>query len=358
MFQRHPIEAPLLNFHKPELHKKALDLFRLILMYQGVSKLPTTEAPLSIARQIASEGITDGQIRDELLCQLCKQTCYTPSDDILYKGWELMVICCLSFPPTQELEGWFRKYLEEHVRAAKSAELSREAMYARFCLNKLDLMCQKQGPSRGHIPSVQELEKIIIAPLHFSPFGADLDEILIHDRTMNPSAQVPKIVEFLCDAVRQMDGFSIEGIFRIPGDSESFYVSKAHLECGNYDLSTFRDANVPASLLKLWMRELTNPLIPNALYDKALKAGNDIKRSLDVINQCPKSSQNVIRHVIRFIKALAQPEHQAKTKMSVNNLAMIFAPTFLRCPSDNPQDLMENTQFEQDFVHTLILHLE
>jgi hypothetical protein len=43
--------------------------------------------------------------------------------------------------------------------------------------------------------------------------------------------------------------------------------------------------------------------------------------------------------------------------MNVNNLAMIFAPTFLRCPSDNPQDLMENTRYEQDFVHDLIVNL-
>jgi len=47
---------------KADLHH----LSAVILMYQGVSKLPTTEAPLSIARQIASEGITDGQIRDEV----------------------------------------------------------------------------------------------------------------------------------------------------------------------------------------------------------------------------------------------------------------------------------------------------
>ncbi|ELR12039.1 RhoGAP domain containing protein [Acanthamoeba castellanii str. Neff] len=350
MFQKQPLEVSLLNFHKPELQKKALDLFKLILAYQGVIKRETNESPLAIARQIAADGITEGQIRDELFCQLCKQTCYTPNE-----GWELMVVSCLTFPPTQDLEAWFRKYLEEHVR--KGSDAGKEAIYARFCLKKLNLMCQKQGPSRGRVPSLREIEKIIAAPFHFSPFGADLEEIMTHERSLNPSAQVPRIVEFLCDSVMRLNGCNIEGLFRIPGDSEGIYTSKADIECGNFDISNFRDANVPAALLKLWMRELAHPLIPDALYDKALKSGHDPKRVKEVVDKCPKNNQSVIRYVIRFIQVLAQPENQARTKMNVNNLAMIFAPTFLRCPSDNPQDLMENTRYEQDFVHDLIVNL-
>ena len=43
--------------------------------------------------------------------------------------------------------------------------------------------------------------------------------------------------------------------------------------------------------------------------------------------------------------------------MTVNNLAMVFAPNFLRCPSDNPQTIFENAKLEQNFVRNLILHL-
>jgi hypothetical protein len=101
-------------------------------------------------------------------------------------------------------------------------------------------MCQKQGPSRGRVPSLREIEKIIAAPFHFSPFGADLEEIMAHERSLNPSAQVPRIVEFLCDSVMRLNGCNIEGLFRIPGDSEGIYTSKADIECGNFDISNFR----------------------------------------------------------------------------------------------------------------------
>lgn len=54
---------------------------------------------------------------------------------------------------------------------------------------------------------------------------------------------------------------------------------------------------------------------------------------------------------------IAEPANQPLTKMTVNNLAMVFAPNFLRCPSDNPQTIFENAKLEQNFVRNLILHL-
>lgn len=45
------------------------------------------------------------------------------------------------------------------------------------------------------------------------------------------------------------------------------------------------------------------------------------------------------------------------TKMNVHNLAMVFAPNFLRCPSDNLAVIFENTKYEQAFLRTLLLNL-
>jgi hypothetical protein len=42
--------------------------------------------------------------------------------------------------------------------------------------------------------------------------------------------------------------------------------------------------------------------------------------------------------------------------MSINNLAMVFAPNFLRCPSDSPQVIFTNTRYEQGFLRTLLLN--
>lgn len=40
--------------------------------------------------------------------------------------------------------------------------------------------------------------------------------------------------------------------------------------------------------------------------------------------------------------------------MNVFNLAMVFAPNFLRCPSVNLKTIFENSKYEQMFLKTLI----
>lgn len=54
----------------------------------------------------------------------------------------------------------------------------------------------------------------------------------------------------------------------------------------------------------------------------------------------------------------AAPENVALTKMDVNNLAMVWAPNCLRSRRTSPQQLLENTRHEMDFVRTLIETLD
>jgi hypothetical protein len=43
--------------------------------------------------------------------------------------------------------------------------------------------------------------------------------------------------------------------------------------------------------------------------------------------------------------------------MNVLNLAMVFAPNFLRCPSPDLTTIFENSKYEQLFLQTLITEL-
>jgi len=44
--------------------------------------------------------------------------------------------------------------------------------------------------------------------------------------------------------------------------------------------------------------------------------------------------------------------------MDVNNLAMVMAPNCLRCQSDDPRIIFENTRKEMSFLRMLIVHLD
>lgn len=51
-------------------------------------------------------------------------------------------------------------------------------------------------------------------------------------------------------------------MFRVPGDIDEVNGLKLQMDKGVLPMETLRDPHVPASLLKLWFRELEDPLIP------------------------------------------------------------------------------------------------
>ena len=54
----------------------------------------------------------------------------------------------------------------------------------------------------------------------------------------------------------------------------------------------------------------------------------------------------------------AAPENVAETKMDVNNLATVMAPSCLRSRHSIPERLLEHTTHEMSFVRTLIENLD
>eukprot|EP01089_Gocevia_fonbrunei_P014907 TRINITY_DN4223_c0_g1_i4.p1 TRINITY_DN4223_c0_g1~~TRINITY_DN4223_c0_g1_i4.p1 ORF type:complete len:307 (+),score=49.60 TRINITY_DN4223_c0_g1_i4:649-1569(+) len=289
------------------------------------------------------------EIRDEIFCQLCKQTTSCPAPEILIKGWKLIILCLFTFPPTKDFEGWLRKYIEERIKGK-----SKETSYAKLALKKLIVIC-KSGP-RGRILSLGEIEKLKDSPFNLTPFGSSLEEIMEHQKTKYPQLVVPMCLTVLSDAVIRLGGCSVEGIFRIPGDSESMYELKAEVEKGNYDAQT-KDPNVAASLLKLWLRELPEPLIPMRFYEKCLATVDDPKKAVKIVQKLPKLNRRALSYLIKFLQVVGDPANQVKTKMTLDNLAMVFAPNLLTCGSDRPETIFENSKLEQVFVKHLIQHM-
>ena len=46
------------------------------------------------------------------------------------------------------------------------------------------------------------------------------------------------------------------------------------------------------------------------------------------------------------------------TKMGVENIAMVWAPNFLRCPSDDHTLIFQNTRKEMAFLRLLLKYLD
>lgn len=47
-------------------------------------------------------------------------------------------------------------------------------------------------------------------------------------------------------------------------------------------------------------------------------------------------------------------ENASISKMGEDNLAMVWAPNCLRCPSEDPREIFENTRKEMTFLRTVM----
>jgi len=188
-------------------------------------------------------------------------------------------------------------------------------------------------------------------------FEVPLEDVMALQKDQ-PELEVPRVVVHLIDAVVNMGGCKTEGIFRVPANAVEVQFLKKQINSGNYEIQAHsKDVNVPAALLKLWLRSLPDALVPTPLYDAAL-ASPGPEGALAVFAKLPPLNSKVISHLIKFLALMAEPDHVKATLMTLENLAMVFAPSLLRCPSDDPLTILASAKRECSFMKNLIIGLQ
>ena len=195
------------------------------------------------------------------------------------------------------------------------------------------------------------------AAFHPSTFGESLDAIFRLQERNYPEQKVPIILPFLADGILALGGTKAEGIFRVPGDGDLVSELKLRIDQGYYTLDGFDDPHVLASLLKLWLRELLDPLVPDELYNDCITNSNDPGACVRLVARLPTIHRRVVLFVVSFLQLFLDARVQAATKMTAANLALVLAPNVLRCASASMAVVFTNAQYEQAFVHNLLLHL-
>ncbi|KCV70539.1 hypothetical protein H696_02885 [Fonticula alba] len=348
-------------------------------------RLPYVSAIAAAFQPLVDVGVNRGAMRDELYVQLCKQLNGNQNTVSIMLGWALMAVYAVSFPPSKDFDNYLLSFTADRLigvapmtsegytglgltppgpadsgtnippPSMSPASADRIATYIQFCQRKLRHIAVV-GP-RGKTPTLGELERAVEAPIRPSVFGEPLEEVMRLQQRACPEMSIPRILPFLTDAIVRLGGERTEGIFRVPGDTEMISELRLRIDNQNFVLEGITDPCVPAGLFKLWLRELTDPLIPHDLYDACVGASSDTAACLALLDKVPEMSRRVIEYVIRFLQRVARPENQVHTKMGPANLAMVFAPNFLRCPSSDPMVILEYTKYEQTFVMQLIENL-
>jgi RhoGAP domain/Leucine Rich repeat len=163
-----------------------------------------------------------------------------------------------------------------------------------------------------------------------------------------PLSSLPPTFSLVRDCIAYIDAraLTIEGIFRLSGSVTQIKTLKQRLDAGQpVDLNEIRDPHVVCGLLKLWLRELPEPLFPTDLTDVALLLGElkDLaaatKMLQAIVQSIQEPQQSLMRQLLQFqLRIVGNSE---LNRMSAANVSTVFAPNIIRPTTDN--DLLRDT---------------
>ncbi|CAH8664670.1 unnamed protein product [Schistosoma curassoni] len=195
---------------------------------------------------------------------------------------------------------------------------------------------------------LRAIRKVLYLHYGGALFGTHLDEVFPY--TTSDNQFLPRIVYETVQFIRE-NGLDAEGIFRKCGKQNSIQslADLYDLACpGPILIPNEHDVHLVSGLLKYYLRELPEPVIPYKYYDKLKAAGYRIadgKELSDFINlfdNLPSPNYNLLKYLCEFLYEVS--EHEKQNRMSVASLASMFAPNFLRQQDEDPYIEMSASQ--------------
>ncbi|KAL6073521.1 Rho GTPase-activating protein 1 [Balamuthia mandrillaris] len=193
-------------------------------------------------------------------------------------------------------------------------------------------------------------------------FGVPLEEAVIRTTT---HSGLPVVCE---RAFQALDAAALEteGLFRISGSNADINDLKKRFDRGeDVDLIGW-DPHVVAGLLKLFLREMPEPLFTHELYDEFIKLLADpstaemqeatATKLRELLASLPMHNFLLCR---RLFKLLMQTAAKSEVnKMGSSNLAIVFGPNLMRAPkgADENRRLIMDTATITRLIVLLIEH--
>uniref|UniRef100_A0A0A9VV41 Rho GTPase-activating protein 11A n=2 Tax=Lygus hesperus TaxID=30085 RepID=A0A0A9VV41_LYGHE len=157
--------------------------------------------------------------------------------------------------------------------------------------------------------------------------------LLEKERVMTNCDQPIDVPVFVIDACQFIKkDLTIEGLFRKAGSAAKQRELKILLDCGNrLDLNDDQTIINVANTLKMFFRELPEPLIPHKFHSLFLRClnckGNHVQAILWACLLLPLSHLNTLVYLMQFLSEVSK--QSPVNKMDEANLSIIFTPTLM-----------------------------
>ncbi|CAM9396264.1 unnamed protein product [Ascophyllum nodosum] len=209
-------------------------------------------------------------------------------------------------------------------------------------------------------------------------FGLPLTELI--QRT--PGKDVPWVLKRFAGYLNKF-GLQSVGLFRLAGDGEERAMLRAALDAGKQvcwdpeeeidgeqDCLRLTDVNMVAQLLKAFVRELPEPLVPFSVYSKVVAIaraaeGPDtrwLQAMRTILWEIPNTNYKCLRRecwnefLFEFLREVAM--HSAINRMTSENLAIVWAPNLVRPEDDDPFAILRDLRFQIETVRWMVDHFD
>ncbi|XP_047188918.1 rho GTPase-activating protein 15 isoform X2 [Scophthalmus maximus] len=167
-------------------------------------------------------------------------------------------------------------------------------------------------------------------------FGCRLDMLCEREKST-----VPRFVRLCTEAVERK-GLDTDGIYRVSGNLAviqklRFLVN--HEEKLNLDASEWQDIHVITGALKLFFRELPEPLVPFGFFTDIVETVkmsdymDKVDRLKCLVLNMPPPNHDTLLFMCRHLKRVL--EHSDINRMTTQNIGIVFGPTLMRPERDN-----------------------
>ncbi|XP_073933054.1 protein FAM13B isoform X10 [Castor canadensis] len=167
-------------------------------------------------------------------------------------------------------------------------------------------------------------------------FGIPLDEL---QQGGHPDNEVPFIVRHVVDYIEEHGGLEQQGLFQVNGNAETVEWLRQRYDSGE-EVDLVKEADVPSaiSLLRFFLQELPEPVIPGSLHIHLMQLSQDYNNEDEfgrklrfLLQQLPPVNYSLLKFLCRFLANIASHHEEI---WSANSLAAVFGPDVFHIYTD------------------------
>uniref|UniRef100_A0A8C2FPY9 Rho GTPase activating protein 12a n=1 Tax=Cyprinus carpio TaxID=7962 RepID=A0A8C2FPY9_CYPCA len=189
-------------------------------------------------------------------------------------------------------------------------------------------------------------------------FGSSLSSLCQRECTT-----VPHFV-LMCIEQVEKNGLGVDGLYRVSGNLaiiQKLRFAVNHDEKVDLEDSKWEDIHVTTGALKMFFRELPEPLFPYAFFNNFISAikmpdyRQKVQAVKDLMKQLPRPNHDTIQALFKHLKKVIQ--HVDENRMTTQSVAIVFGPTLLR-PEVETANMAVHMVYQNQIVELILMEYE